>query len=150
MERLVRNAVDVKTYEAFFNADPVNYNDYALSVTVDLAKGNYSSEMLPYIPSFSVTYDPERTLADIVLPENVFWQEKTEKPVVSKSSYQAYFNSDPINYNDYSLAISVTVSKAEPVLHPSVAEVDYYEGKLFPLRETPQAHTFGETTTDWS
>ena len=124
--------VDVKTYEAFFNADPVNYNDYALSVTVNLEKGTFTGEMLPYIPSFSVTYDPETTLDDIVLPKNVFWQEKTEKPVVSKSSYQAYFNSDPINYNDYSLAISVTVSKAEPVLHPSVAEVDYYEGNALP------------------
>ena len=144
----VTPTVDVKTYEAFFNADPVNYNDYALSVTVDLAKGNYSSEMLPYIPSFSVTYDPERTLDDIVLPVNVFWQDNTEKPVVSKSSYQAYFNSDPINYNDYSLPISVTVSKAEPVLHPSVAEVDYYEGNALPEIISDSADTAGTYVWD--
>ena len=129
----VTPTVDVKTYEAFFNADPVNYNDYSLSVTVDLAKGVFTQDMLPYIPSFSVTYDPERTLDDIVLPENVFWQEKTEKPVVSKSSYKAYFNSDPTNYENYSsLEITVSVAKAYPTLRPAVANVTYYEGNVLP------------------
>ena len=144
----VTPTVDVKTYEAFFNADPVNYYDYSLSVTVDLDKGVFTAEMLPYIPSFSVTYDPERTLADIVLPENLYWNDGNEKPVASKSSYQAYFNSDPINYNDYSLAISVTVSKAEPVLHPTVAEVDYYEGNALPEIISASADTAGTYVWD--
>lgn len=140
--------VDKKTYNAFFNEDPVNYNDYSLSVTVDLAKGVFTQDMLPYIPSFSVTYDPERTLDDLVLPENLYWNDGNEKPVASKSSYQAYFNSDPINYNDYSLAISVTVSKAEPVLHPTVAEVDYYEGNALPEIISASADTAGTYVWD--
>lgn len=144
----VTPTVDVKTYEAFFNADPVNYYDYSLSVTVDLDKGVFTAEMLPYIPSFSVTYDPERILDDIVLPENLYWNDGNEKPVASKSSYQAYFNSDPINYNDYSLAISVTVSKAEPVLHPTVAEVDYYEGNALPEIISASADTAGTYVWD--
>lgn len=121
------------SYAAYYNADPTNYKDYELSVTVDLAKGVFTQDMLPYIPSFSVTYDPERTLDDIVLPENVFWQEKTEKPVVSKSSYKAYFNSDPTNYENYSsLEITVSVAKAYPTLRPAVANVTYYEGNVLP------------------
>lgn len=141
----VTPTVDVKTYEAFFNADPVNYDDYSLSVTVDLAKGVFTQDMLPYIPSFSVTYDPERTLADIVLPENVFWQEKTEKPVVSKSSYKAYFNSDPTNYENYSsLEITVSVAKAYPTLRPAVANVTYYEGNALPEIISASGDTAGK------
>ena len=121
------------SYIAYYNADPTNYKDYELSVTVNLEKGTFTGEMLPYIlPSFSVTYDPERTLDDIVLPENVFWQEKTEKPVVSKSLYEAYFNSDPTNYINYSLEITVSVAKAYPTLRPAVANVTYYEGNALP------------------
>lgn len=145
----VTPTVDVKTYEAFFNADPVNYDDYSLSVTVDLAKGVFTQDMLPYIPSFSVTYDPERTLADIVLPENVFWQEKTEKPVVSKSSYKAYFNSDPTNYENYSsLEITVSVAKAYPTLRPAVANVTYYEGNALPEIISASADTAGTYVWD--
>lgn len=144
----VTPTVDVKTYEAFFNADPVNYNDYSLSVTVDLAKGVFTQDMLPYIPSFSVTYDPERTLDDIVLPENVFWQEKTEKPVVSKSSYQAYFNSDSDNYENYCFPIEIAVAKAYPTLRPAVANVTYYEGNALPEIISASADTAGTYVWD--
>ena len=97
--------VKITSYKAYYNADPTNYNDYELNVTVTLSRGVFTPDMLPYIPSFSVTYDPERTLDDIVLPENVFWKDNTEKPVVSKSSYQAYFNSDSDNYKNYCFPI---------------------------------------------
>ena len=140
--------VDKKTYNAFFNEDPVNYNDYSLSVTVDLAKGVFTQDMLPYIPSFSVTYDPERTLDDIVLPENVFWQEKTEKPVVSKSSYQAYFNSDSDNYKNYCFPIEIAVAKAYPTLRPAVANVTYYEGNALPEIISASADTAGTYVWD--
>lgn len=140
--------VSVTSYAAYYNADPTNYKDYELNVTVTLTKGVFTQEMLPYIPSFSVTYDPERTLDDLVLPENLYWNDGNEKPVASKSSYQAYFNSDPINYNDYSLAISVTVSKAEPVLHPTVAEVDYYEGNALPEIISASGDTAGKYVWD--
>ena len=140
--------VDKKTYNAFFNEDPVNYNDYSLSVTVDLAKGVFTQDMLPYIPSFSVTYDPERTLDDIVLPENVFWQEKTEKPVVSKSSYEAYFNSDSDNYENYCFPIEIAVAKAYPTLRPAVANVTYYEGNALPEILSASADTAGTYVWD--
>lgn len=135
--------VDVTSYIAYYNADPTNYKDYKLSVTVTLTKGVFTQDMLPYIPSFSLTYDPERTLDDIVLPENVFWQEKTEKPVVSKSSYEAYFNSDPTNYENCSLEITVSVAKAYPILRPAVANVTYYEGNALPEIISASADTAG-------
>lgn len=137
------------SYAAYYNADPTNYNDYELNVTVTLSRGVFTQDMLPYIPSFSVTYDPERTLADIVLPENVFWQEKTEKPVVSKSSYKAYFNSDPTNYENYSsLEITVSVAKAYPTLRPAVANVTYYEGNALPEIISASADTAGTYVWD--
>lgn len=140
--------VKITSYIAYYNADPTNYDDYKLSVTVNLKKGTFKGEMLPYIPSFSVTYDPERTLDDIVLPENVFWQEKTEKPVVSKSSYEAYFNSDSDNYENYCFPIEIAVAKAYPTLRPAVANVTYYEGNALPEILSASADTAGTYVWD--
>ena len=131
------------SYAAYYNADPTNYKDYELNVTVTLSRGVFTPDMLPYIPSFSVTYDPERILDDIVLPENVFWQEKTEKPVVSKSLYEAYFNSDSDNYENYCFTIEIAVAKAYPTLRPAVANVTYYEGNALPEIISASADTAG-------
>lgn len=138
----------ITSYIAYYNADPTNYKDYELSVTVTLNIGVFTQDMLPYIPSFSLTYDPERTLDDIVLPENVFWQEKTEKPVVSKSSYEAYFNSDPDNYENYCFTIEIVVAKAYPTLRPAVANVTYYEGNVLPEIISASGDTAGTYVWD--
>jgi uncharacterized cupredoxin-like copper-binding protein len=94
----------------------------------------------PAIPSLNaVTYDPERKLADIELPEGWNWTNGETVPTVPKEEYKAEISVDDVNY-DYTgvegydeeahtvtRAVPLTVEKAQ-VTAPEIAS-KWYNGK---------------------
>lgn len=110
VDRNIIPTVDVTSYKAIFNGDPDNFNDFELWVTLNLKKANYTS--VTHTPLVG-EYDPNRTLNDYPLNENFRWADGSEVPSSEKTQYQAFYNADPVNYNDKSLWITVNVSKVD-------------------------------------
>jgi hypothetical protein len=104
--------VTQRNYEATYNADPDNYNDFPLNITVKVSKGTYSGIAHA---DLSAVYTASNTLADLSgLSLNYSWVTPTEKLTVAQSTYAAIYNADPDNYNDFPLSITVNVGKATP------------------------------------
>ena len=70
--------------------------------------GSYSHEGL------SGVYSPEKTFAhdDYALSEYYYWTVPTDRPVVNKTEYSAYYNADKENYYNVPITITVTIAPA--------------------------------------
>ncbi len=67
-----------------------------------------------------VTYSPDRTLADVSLPQGWRWAAPDETPTVGKSLYPAVHTEDGMLYN-----ITLTVNKATPEIYePPAADAE--------------------------
>ena len=105
--------VDVQEYDAFYNPDRENYNDYPITVSLVLEKGTYDENSVA-VPTFdAITYDKDLTLANIALPEGWFWKDGTVNPTVAQDSYNAEYCADTVNYHPLAIIIHLTVNKAD-------------------------------------
>ncbi len=105
---------DITEYRAVYNADPDNYNDYELYITLILSKAKYSSVNAHKIfQGSNYIYNPQNTLSNFELDNNYYWKDPSEVPVCNKTEYKAYYNADAINYEDKELYIQVFLLKAE-------------------------------------
>ena len=116
------NAVpDVGKYQAKWTFTPTdnNYNAVHGTVTVTV---NKAAVTLQELPSFEAqTYNPERTLKDIVIQNpssNVGgtweWADQTIVPTCSNKQYEAVFTPESSNYQVVTKELSVEISPAEP------------------------------------
>jgi hypothetical protein len=104
---------DVKSYLAIFsdsdNAD--KFNDYEFYIDINLAKGNY--QLADAIHSlFTGTYSPDQNLSKFALENGYAWANSEIVPTVDKPAYQAIYNGDKVNYNDFYLDITINLGKA--------------------------------------
>jgi hypothetical protein len=98
------------SYAARYNADPANYNDFLLNITVNVAKANYTGIKHNVLVT---TYTPTNTLNNVAgLQAGYSWIDPSQKLTVAQSNYAAQYNVDPSNYNDFLLNITVNVAKA--------------------------------------
>lgn len=105
--------VNVKQYNAVYNRDKVNYNDFILKVTVNLSKAVYSASEIPTHSALTGTYNANGKLSDFALSVGFSWKNPQTKPTVSVKSYEALYNKDKVNYVDFELSIGLILSKAD-------------------------------------
>ncbi len=63
-------------------------------------------------PDIEVTYNPNRTLADIELPEYFAWTDSTTVPSVTNEGYTVSYTPDESKYNSITMTLDVNVAKA--------------------------------------
>lgn len=109
---------------------PVAAGAYDVRVTVDgdkdaankglatncitIAKTNYTAA--PSHGKLTGTYDPSKTLADYALEEGFAWKTPATVPTVDTTQYEAFYNGDSANYNDFETTVQLVLEKAEPVV----------------------------------
>lgn len=105
--------VSVTRYKAIYNRDSVNYEDYVLDITVKLSKADYKQSEIPVHTDFVGTYNPNGKLSDFELDNGFAWKNGNTIPTVSVTRYEATYNVDKANYNDFTLYITVRLEKAD-------------------------------------
>ena len=114
--------VDKTGYAAFYNADPDNYNDFAITINLTLQKGDYNGITYDYGENnyiYGGRYS-KKTLDSIELADGFKWQDGSVVFDVGENIYSAYYNADSTNYNDYPLTLTVKTDKGlySGVTHP--------------------------------
>ena len=137
--------VNVTEYSAYYNSSPDNYENFYLTVTIILEKAVYNLSDITLPDLDPVVYDPSKTLADIILPENFSWVTPAVTPTVPVSSYEAVFCTDPTNYLPTATNILLAVNKAAcptvvfndvTVTYDGKTHGVYAENVLYPLTVT--------------
>ena len=106
----------VKIYEfgGYYNADADNYNDFAVTVFIDVGKGNYSE--IYYGNDNTVeggAYREGKRLSDIPLNDDFYWVDGDLLVSMDNDGYEAYYNADPDRYNNYRLILKISMQKGE-------------------------------------
>ncbi len=125
--------VDIKVYDAFYNPDRENYNDYPITVSLILQKGSYGDDEIKIPTLEAITYQHDRKLIDIPLPTGWRWMNPNVVPTVAVNSYPAEYCSDTINYLPFVANIALTVNKAN--IKPALLQdkTVTYDGKVHSL-----------------
>ncbi|NCA67320.1 MAG: hypothetical protein EOM87_04560 [Clostridia bacterium] len=97
-------------YLAYYNPDFDNYTSHSLKAYINLDKADYIGITHS---SFDGVYSPTQKLSDFDLNTNFYWVDQDIIPVVKTTLYSAIYNADDINYNDFSLQITIELDKAE-------------------------------------
>lgn len=113
--------VTATEYAAYYNADPDNYNNFNLIISLTLEKGDYSG--ITHADITGGKYS-RKNLSAFSLEENYRWFNQFTVPTVDNTDgYLAYYNADSDNYNDYELYVKVVLEKGdyENITHPSLS-----------------------------
>lgn len=110
---------DAGTYTVTASDDSGNYILNNSVITVVIAKADYVDITHK---SLSGVYDPNKTLKGFTLENGFRWKDSTEKPVCGKPEYDAIYNGDSANYNDFELKIKINLQKAQVALKVNVLE----------------------------
>lgn len=114
--------VDKTGYAAYYNADPDNYNGFALTVNLTLQKGDYSGITYDYGENnyiYGGKY-AKKTLDTIALKNGFRWKDGSIAFDVGERGYDAFYNADSVNYNDYPIVLTVKTDKGtySGISHP--------------------------------
>lgn len=88
---------DAGEYTFYYKATAPNHEDASGTFTVTMNKAT-APEVVTPTPE-AVTYDPNKTLANIELPDGWSWADDTVVPAVENEGYQAELSVDDGNYN---------------------------------------------------
>ena len=99
-------------------------NNYILTnneKTIVIEKATYAD------PALSLTgiYDPNKTLGKDYKIEGITWVNPDEVPVCTKKKYDAKYNNDPVNYEDYETTVTLDLKKATVKLSQDLFEFNY-------------------------
>lgn len=104
-------------------------NNYTLSgettKTIVINKARYTAA--PAL-SLSGTYDPNKTLGNYVLEAGFTWVDAGETPVCTKKKYDAKYNMDTANYEDFVTTVTLDLQKATVTLAQNLFEFNYDDG----------------------
>ena len=112
------------TYTIYYKILFENYNTISSYKTLTINKATYTNI---YHPALSGTYNVNSTLKDFTLNDGFYWIDSTITPTCNINSYQAYFNLDPQNYFNYTIAITLNLQK-QVIKAPEFLEQYYYNG----------------------
>lgn len=90
--------------------------------TIVINKARYTAA-----PALSLTgtYDPNKTLGNYTLSEGFTWVNPDEVPVCTKTVYEAKYNKDPANYEDFETKVTLDLQKATVTLAQNLFEFNY-------------------------
>lgn len=75
--------------------------------------------------SLSGTYAPDKTLGKYELSKDFTWVNPDEVPVCTKTEYDAKYNMDPANYEDFETKVTLVLQKATVTLAENLFEFNY-------------------------
>ena len=105
-------------------ADDNNYDltgsETTKTIVINKAKYTAAPEL-----SLTGTYDPNKTLGNYTLSEGFTWVNPDEVPVCTKTVYEAKYNKDPANYEDFETKVTLDLQKATVTLAENLFEFNY-------------------------
>lgn len=114
---------DAGTYTVTIKED----KNYTLSgettKTIVIEKATYTS--VTAHEALSGIYDPNKTLGNYTLAEGFTWVNPDEVPVCTKTVYEAKYNMDSENYEDFVTTVTLVLQKATVTLAKNLFEFDY-------------------------
>ena len=105
-------------------ADDNNYDltgsETTKTIVINKAKYTAAPEL-----SLTGTYDPNKTLGNYALSEDFTWVNPGETPVCTKTVYEAKYNKDPANYEDFVTTVALVLQKATVALAQNLFEFNF-------------------------
>lgn len=105
-------------------ADDNNYDltgsETTKTIVINKAKYTAAPEL-----SLTGTYDPNKTLGNYTLSEGFTWVNPDEVPVCTKTVYEAKYNTDPANYEDFETKVTLDLQKATVTLAQNLFEFNF-------------------------
>ncbi len=105
-------------------ADDNNYDltgsETTKTIVINKAKYTAAPEL-----SLTGTYAPDKTLEDYALSEGFAWADADEVPVCTKTEYDAKYNTDSANYEDFETKVTLVLQKATVTLVQNLFEFNY-------------------------
>ena len=90
--------------------------------TIVIEKATYSGIVHD---ALSGVYNPAKTLKDYALAEGFTWVNPDEVPVCTKTVYEAKYNKDPANYEDFVTTVTLVLQKATVALAQNLFEFNF-------------------------
>lgn len=100
-------------------------NNYILTnneKTIVIEKATYAD---PAISLTDIYYDPNKTLGKDYKIEGITWVNPDEVPVCTKTVYEAKYNKDPANYEDFVTTVTLVLQKATVTLAQNLFEFNF-------------------------
>lgn len=91
--------------------------------TIVIEKATYTS--VTAHEALSGIYDPNKTLGNYTLAEGFTWVNPDEVPVCTKTVYEAKYNMDSENYEDFVTTVTLDLQKATVTLAQNLFEFNY-------------------------
>lgn len=91
--------------------------------TIVINKTKYTS--VTAHTALSGTYNPNKTLGNYALSEGFTWVNPDEVPVCTKKKYDAKYNMDPANYEDFDTTVTLDLQKATVTLAQNLFEFNF-------------------------
>lgn len=106
-------------------ADDNNYDltGSETTKTIVIEKATYTS--VTAHEALSGIYDPNKTLGNYTLSEGFTWVNPDEVPVCTKTVYEAKYNKDPANYEDFVTTVTLVLQKATVALAQNLFEFNF-------------------------
>ena len=116
-------------------ADDNNYDltgsETTKTIVINKAKYTAAPEL-----SLTGTYDPNKTLGNYTLSEGFTWVNPDEVPDCTKTVYEAKYNKDPANYEDFVTTVTLVLQKATVALAQNLFEFNYDDGASYEISTT--------------
>lgn len=90
--------------------------------TIVIKKATYDD---PALSLTDIYYDPNKTLGKDYKIEGITWVNPDEVPVCTKKKYDAKYNNDPVNYEDYETTVTLDLKKATVKLSQDLFEFNF-------------------------
>lgn len=101
--------------------------------TIVIEKATYTS--VTAHEALSGIYDPNKTLGNYTLSEGFTWVNPDEVPVCTKTVYEAKYNKDPANYEDFETKVTLDLQKATVALAQNLFEFNF-DGASYEISTT--------------
>lgn len=117
-------------------ADDNNYDltGSETTQTIVINKAKYTAA--PALSLTGTSYAPDKTLGDYALSEGFAWVNPDEVPVCTKTEYDAKYNTDSANYEDFETTVTLVLQKATVTLAQNIFEFNYDDGASHEISTT--------------
>ena len=114
---------DAGTYTVTVADDNYILTNNEKTIVINKARYTAAPEL-----SLTGTYNPNKTLGNYALSEGFTWVNPDEVPVCTKKKYDAKYNMDPANYEDFVTTVTLDLQKATVTLAQNLFEFNYDDG----------------------
>lgn len=105
-----------------------NYFGETVNLTIKVNKADYEDITHPEIPE--VVMGVGKTLESITLNEHFTWKEPSLALALGNNQYDAVYNADPKNYNDFALKITINARREKVTIAVDPLEADFGANEL--------------------